>query len=88
MALTVTGRMQLYWSEKTYTAIELHSLVQIQQYQQTKSQQPMQIVSAIPTTPIVTTVPQSQVQTVVSQLVQTGPSTLQPQVSGQEAQVS
>ena len=49
--------------------------------------QPMQIVSNIPTTPVVTIVSQSQAQTVVSQLVQTSPSTSQPQVSGQEAQV-
>lgn len=48
----------------------------------------MQTVLAIPTTPIVTTIPQSQVQTFVSQLVQTGPSNLQPQVSSQEVQVS
>ena len=45
--------------------------------------QPMQTMSAIPTTPIVTAIPQSQVQIVVSQLVQIGPSTSQPQVSGQ-----
>lgn len=48
----------------------------------------MQTVSAIPTTIVVTTVPQSQVQTVLSKPVQTGPSTLQLQVSGQESQVS
>ena len=50
--------------------------------------QPMQIVSNIPTTPVVTTMPQSQAQTVVSQLVQTNPSLLQPQVSSQDVQVS
>jgi len=50
--------------------------------------QQMQTVSNIPTTPVVTTVPQSQVQSVVSQLVQTDPSSLQPQVSSQEVQVS
>ena len=44
--------------------------------------------ATIPTTPVVTTVPHSQVQTVVSQPVQIGPATSQPQVSGQEAQVS
>ena len=37
--------------------------------------QPMQTMSAIPTTPVVTTVPQLQVQIVVSQPVQTRPST-------------
>jgi len=50
--------------------------------------QPMQTLLAIPTTLVVTIVPQSQVQTVASQLVQTGPSTSQPQVSSQEVQVS
>ena len=39
--------------------------------------QPMQTMSALPTTPIVTTIPHSQVQTVVSQHVQIDPSTLQ-----------
>jgi len=46
--------------------------------------QPMKTVSAILTTHVVTIVPQSQVQTVVSQPVQTNPSTLQSQVSIQE----
>ena len=50
--------------------------------------QPMQTMSAIPTTHVVTTIPQSQVQTFVSQPVQTDPSPLQPQVSSQEVQVS
>ena len=40
--------------------------------------QPTQTVLAIPTTPLVTIVPQSQVQTVVSQPIQTNPSPLQP----------
>jgi len=48
----------------------------------------MQTVSAIPTTPVVTTIPHSQVQTVVYQPIQTGPSTSQPQVLLQEVQVS
>ena len=43
--------------------------------------------SPIPTTPIVTTVPQLQVQTVVSQPIQIDPSTLQSQVLSQEVQV-
>lgn len=50
--------------------------------------QPMQTVSNIPTTPVFTTEPQSQAQTVVSQPVQADPSSLQPQVSSQEVQVS
>ena len=49
--------------------------------------QPMKTVSVIPTTPVLTTVPQSQVQTIVSQLVQSDPSTFQPQILGQEVQV-
>lgn len=48
----------------------------------------MQTVSNIPTTPIVATVPYSQAQTVVSKLIQTDPSPLQPEVSSQEVQVS
>jgi len=43
--------------------------------------QPIQTMSNIPTTPFVIIVPQSQAQSVVSQLVQTDPSSLQPQVS-------
>lgn len=50
--------------------------------------QPMQIVSSIPTTPVVTIVQQSQAQTVVSQPVQIDHSSLQSQVSSQEVQVS
>lgn len=50
--------------------------------------QPMQMVSNIPTTPIVTAVPHSQAQTVVSQPIQTDPSSLQPHVSSQEVDVS
>ena len=49
--------------------------------------QPIQIVSNIPTTPIVTTVPESRVQTIVSQPVHTDLSTFQSQVSSQEVQV-
>lgn len=44
--------------------------------------QPIQTVSFIPTTPVVTTIPKSQVQTIASQPVQPNPSTLQPQVLG------
>ena len=44
--------------------------------------QPMQSVSLIPTTHVVTIVPQSQAQSVVSQPVQAGPSTSDPQVLG------
>ena len=44
--------------------------------------------SNIPTTPVVTTVPHSQAQTIVSQPVQTDPSYLRPQVSSEEVQVS
>ena len=43
--------------------------------------QPMQTISSIPTMPIVTTLPQSQAQIVVSQPMQVDPSTLDPQVS-------
>jgi len=48
----------------------------------------MQTVSNIPTILVVTTVPQSQSRTIVSQLIQTNPSSFQPQVSSQEVQVS
>lgn len=47
----------------------------------------MQNVSGIHTTPVVTIVPQSQVQNIVSQPVQIDPSTLKSQVSSQEVQV-
>lgn len=42
--------------------------------------QPMQPVSFVPTTPVVTTLPKSQAQLVESQPLQDGPSTSYPQV--------
>lgn len=48
----------------------------------------MKTMSVIATMPIVTTVAQPQIQTVVSQPIQTNPSTLQSQVLSQEVQIS